>query len=166
MSGSAKRVALLGAFTALGTVLLLLTRALPAGRLGLMVLASFPVCAALLRFGPGWAAGVFAVTATLAFLLLPGAVAIGYAAFFGYYPIVKSLCERYRRRWLGWGLKLAVYAAAFAVCWLAARALFGEDSALPWKVLLPLGAVVFALYDWCYSVVIRYYVEKIARYIP
>ena len=167
MKGSSKRIARLALMTALGAVLLWLTGLSPAGRLGLMIAASFPVCAALMMYGPGWAAGVFAVTAALGFLLIPGPAAIGYGAFFGYYPIVKSLCERIRDPRLGWCVKLAVYGAAFALCWNLARALFaGGVSVLPWWAVLLTGAAVFTVYDWCYSQVIRLYIDKIARYIP
>ena len=152
--------------TALGTVLLFLTEIIPAGRLGLMAVASFPVCASLLMYGAGWAAGVFAVTAVLAGLLFPGAAAIGYAAFFGLYPILKSLVERLERAGLRVLLKLVIYCAAFAVWRLAAAALFPAGSEkLAWYVLLLLGAVVFFVYDWCYSVIISFYLDKIARFI-
>ncbi len=167
MNDSAKRIARLALMTALGMVLLFFTRIIPSGRLGLMVLASFPVCVALMMYGPGWASGVFAVTAILGFLLIPGPVAIGYSAFFGYYPIVKSFFERSRNRNLCWCLKFLLYAVVFAVYWFAAPALFGTAAqALPWLVLFLIGAAVFAVYDRCYSLVIRFYIEKIARYIP
>ena len=151
--------------TALGSALLWLTGLLPAGRLGIMIVASFPICISLMMYGPGWAAGVFALTAVLAFLIVPGPTSIGYAAFFGYYPIAKSLCERLRRLWLCRLLKALIYAAAFAVCWLLGRALFNEGiSPLPWYAILLIGGAVFVVYDWCFSLLIRFYIEKIARY--
>lgn len=166
MEGPAKRSARLAFLTALGTVLLLLSNLVPAGRLGLLAVASFPVCAALMLYGPCWAFGVFAVTALLGFLLFPGTTAVGFAAFFGYYPIAKSLFERCRSIWLCRGLKLALYIFAFTLYWLGARAIFGEAAqALPWYVVFPAGLAVFAVFDWCYSQLIRMYIEKIARYI-
>ena len=165
MSRSAKRIARLAALAALGVVLLLLTGVMPAGKLGLMAIASLPVCAALMMYGRAWAAGVFAVTAILGFLLFPGTTAIGYALFFGYYPIAKSVFERVRGAWQPWALKLALFAAAFGAYWFLARALFsGADELLPWYALFLIGAVVFFVYDWCYSLIIRFYLDKIARY--
>ena len=167
MTGPVKRISRLGLLTALGVVLLLLTNLVPSGRLGLMAVASFPVCAALMMYGFGWSAGVFAVTAALGFLLFPGATAIGYAAFFGYYPIAKSWIEKRHGRWLPWLLKGLLYAAAFALYWLLARSLFsGADAVLPWYAVFLIGAAVFFVYDWCYSVIIRFYLDKIARYFP
>lgn len=166
MEEPVKRVARLALLTALGTAILLLTNLVPAGRLGLLAVASFPVCAALMMYGPGWAFGVFAVTALLGFLLFPGTTAVGYVAFFGYYPIAKSLFERCRSLWLCRGLKLVLYVCVFIVYWLAARAIFGDAvQTLPWYVLCPAGLAVFAVFDWCYSQLIRMYIEKIARYV-
>ncbi len=51
MNSNAKRIARLAVMTALGAVFLLLTGLIPAGRLGLMVIASFPVCVALMLYG-------------------------------------------------------------------------------------------------------------------
>ena len=167
MSDPAKRVTRLAALTALGVVLLLLTNIIPAGKLGLMALASLPVCISRMMYGPRWAAGVFAVTAALGFLLFPGTTAIGYALFFGYYPIAKSLFERVHGTWQPWALKLVLYSAAFAAYWFLARALFGGfDAALPWYIVYVVGAAVFVVYDICYSLIIRFYLEKIARYFP
>lgn len=165
MSGPARRVARLSLLTAVGVLLLFLTGVIPAGRLGLMVLASFPVCLARMLYGRGWALGVFAVTAALGFLLFPGVTAIGYAAFFGYYPLAKSLFERTKGRVLPWALKAGLYAAVFTVYWYLARAMFsGADELLPWYVVFLLGAAAFVLYDWCYTQVIRFYIDKLARY--
>lgn len=166
MGAQAKRIARLAVLTALGTALLLLANVVPSGRLAVMAVASFPVCCALMSYGPGWSAGVFAVTAAMGFLLFPGPTALGYALFFGWYPIAKSLTERLRDRYLGWGLKLALYGLAFAAYWFLARALFsGLDARLAWYWLLLIGAAVFAIYDRCYSLLIRYYLEKLARYL-
>ena len=167
MSGSAKRISRLALLTALGVVLLLLTNVVPAGKLGLMALASLPVCISLMMYGWRWSAGVYAVTAILGFLLFPGTTAIGYALFFGYYPIAKSLFERVRGAWQPWALKLLLYAAAFTAYWFLARALFsGAEELLPWYAVFVIGAAVFIVYDFCYSLIIRFYLERIARNFP
>ena len=168
MGSGAKRVARMALLTALGALFLLIAGVIPAGRLGILLVASLPVCLALMMYGPGWAAGVFAVTAALGLLLGPSArIAPVYAVFFGYYPIAKSLIERVHGKWLPWLLKLALYAAVFAAAYklLAALFLAGSAALLPWYVLFLIGAAAFLVYDWCYSLVIRFYLEKIARYI-
>lgn len=168
MTDHAKRAARLGILTALGAVLLFLTGVIPSGRLGLLLIASFPVCAALMMYGWGWALGVFAVTAALSGILFPNTSILLYAVFFGYYPVVKSLLERLRSVWLSRLLKFLLYAVVFSAVYglLSGRSPTGETALLPWYVLFLLGAAVFAVYDWCYSVVIRFYLDKIARYFP
>ena len=165
MNDRTKRLARLAIMTALGTVLLLLGSALPVGRLALIALASLPVCVALMMYGAKWALAVFALTALLGALIYPGAAAIMYTVFFGYYPIAKSLFERLHSPWAEWGGKYALYVAVFVVYWLLAKALFTfTGSELPWFALFPLGAVVFWLYDRAYSGLIRFYIVKISRY--
>lgn len=166
MRSSAKRAAYLAVLTALGTVLAFLAHILPVGRLALLAIAGVPVCVALMMFGPGWAAGAFAVTAALAFLLFPGVTAAGYAAFFGWYPIVKSLCERVRGRFGSPALKLTAYTAAFLLYRLLAQGLFPAAAGLPWIVLYLLGGAAFFVYDWVYSLFIRFYLDKTARFFP
>lgn len=164
-SGTTKRMARLAILTALGVVLLLLGSVLPAGRLALVALSSLPVCVTLMMYGIKWSLGVFVLTAALGALLFPGAAAIMYTAFFGYYPIAKSLFERIRKRTVGWVCKLALYTFAFAIYWLLAKALFTfTGGELSWYILYPLGAAVFAVYDAAYSSLIRFYLVKIARY--
>ena len=165
MNDSTKRLARLAILTAVGVVLLLLGSALPAGRLALIAVSSLPVCVTLMMYGVKWSLGVFVLTAALGALLFPGVGVIMYAAFFGYYPIAKSLFERIHKIWLGWACKLALYSAAFAVYWLLAKALITfTGGELAWYVLYPLGAAVFVLYDIAYTSLIRFYLVKIARY--
>lgn len=152
---------------ALGTVFLFLANVLPAGRLVLLVVASFPVCAALLMYGRGWAAGVYATVALLSILLFPGTAAIAFAAFFGYYPILKSVFERIHNIALVWSLKYGLYAVAFALYVALAMTVFaGEAITIPWLLLFVGGAAAFFVYDRCYSILIQFYIEKIARYFP
>ena len=165
MNDTTKRLARLAILTAIGVVLLLLGSVLPAGRLALVALSSLPVCVTLMMYGARWSLAVFALTAALGALIYPGGAAIMYLAFFGYYPIAKSLFERLHSPWAEWGAKYALYLAAFLVYWLLAKALFSfTGSELPWFALLPLGAAVFWLYDRAYSGLIRFYIVKIARY--
>lgn len=165
MKSSTRRLARLAILTALGVLLLLLGSVLPAGRLALTALASLPVCVALMTYGIKWALALFLLTVVLAALLFPGAAAIMYGAFFGYYPIAKSLFEKIHSAAAGWACKFALYTFAFVIYWLLARALVSfTGRELTWFILYPLGAVVFFLYDVAYTSVIRFYLVKIARY--
>ncbi len=165
MKAPTKRLARLAILTALGAALLFLGSVLPAGRLALVAVSSLPVCVALMMYGLKWSLAVFAMTALLGALLFPGAAAIMFTAFFGYYPIAKSLFERVHSPALGWICKFALYSFAFVIYWLLAKALFTfTGGELSWYVLYPLGAAVFFLYDRAYTSIIRFYLVKIARY--
>ena len=167
MSDNVKRLSRLAILTAIGVVLLLLSSVLPTGRLALLAISSLGVCVALMMYGIKWSAGVFVLTAALGALLFPGGSVIMYAAFFGYYPIAKSLIERIHSSAVAWSCKYGLYVAVFLLYWLLARAPFsftGEE--LPFYVLLPVGAAVFWLYDRAYSSLIQFYLVKIARYFP
>lgn len=58
------------------------------------------------------------------------------------------------------------YTVVFILYVALARLLLVGEIRTPfsWPVLYIIGAVVFYVYDWCYSVLIRFYIEKIARY--
>lgn len=164
MKNSTKRLTRLAILAAIGVVLLLLGSVLPAGRLALVAVSSLPVCVVLMMYGIKWSLGIFALTCLLGALLFPGAAVIMYTAFFGYYPIAKSLFERMHGA-AGWICKFALYSFAFVIYWLLAKALFSfTGKELSWFVLYPVGAMVFWLYDRAYSGLIRYYIVKIARY--
>jgi uncharacterized membrane protein len=163
MNDRTKRVARLSVLSAVGVVLSFLANVLPAGRLGLMILASFPVCIALMMYGWGWALGVYAITAVLALALFPGQSAIGYGLFFGYYPIAKSLMERIHKRFLCWAAKYGLFCLVFVVYWAMARGLY-DYHGVAWLGLFAGFGLAFAVYDVCYSFVIQFYLDKLARY--
>ena len=169
MNGNAKRIARLALLSAMGVVLLILANVLPAGRLVLLAEARFPVCAALMMYGRLWALGVFLVTAALGALIMPGTASIAYWGFFGYYPILKSMLERLHGNKLVWVLKYALYTTVFILYMLLVKTVLvtvGGEITLSWPILYIAGSAAFFVYDWCYSILIRFYIEKLARYFP
>ena len=167
MKASTKKIARLSLLASLGAVFLLLANIMPTGRLVLLIMSSFPVCVSLLMYGRGWAAGVYAVIALLGMLVIPGTSAIAFTAFFGYYPILKSILERMHSTTLVWVLKYTLYVAVFALYWfLASHVFLAEEGTLPVYLLAVAGAAAFFVYDRCYSILIQFYLLKIARYFP
>ena len=165
MSEQAKRLSRLAILTVLGVLLLLLSSILPTGRLALVAISSLGVCVALMMYGLKWSVGVFVLTAALGALLFPGGSVIMYAAFFGYYPIAKSLMERIRNTVLVWVCKFVLYMVVCLIYLLLAQAVLGYDGTQPgWYILFSVGAAVFWLYDKAYSSLIHFYIVKIARY--
>ena len=152
--------------TALGTVLLYFASLLPSAKLVTTAIAGFLTAAALMMYGYGWSVGVYAATSLLALLILPSKdCAIYYAAFFGYYPIVKSLFERCKARYLCWIFKGLLYSAAFIAWWFLVSVLMVQRPQIGWYYLWPLGAAVFIAYDICLSKLIYFYIKKISGYI-
>lgn len=164
MKNSTKRLARLAILTALGVVVILLANVLPTGDLWLLAVSSFAVCVARMMYGYGWAAAVYGVTAALGLLIFPGVSSIAYVLFFGYYPLAKSLFERLKKRAGGWALKYILYTVLFAVYWRLAGIFFPAETTLAWYFLYPLGAVAFGLYDWCLTLLIGFYIQRLARY--
>jgi hypothetical protein len=167
MNGKTKRIARLALLTALGVVLLYFAALLPSARLATTAIAGFLTAAALMMYGYGWGIGVYAMTSMLAFLILPAkGCAIYYAAFFGYYPIAKSLFERCKNRSLSWTFKGLLYTAAFIAWWfLVASVLTVTKISVGWYLAWPVGAAFFIVYDICLSKMIYFYIKRISGYI-
>ena len=150
MEGRVKDLAFSAMAAALGVVLLFLAGVLPAGRLALIGVAGLP--AALVRFRSGWSFGLgcFAATVLLALLFstLKSAVVL-YAAFLGYYPMVKGTLERLSNVIWRYAAKLALFNVVFAALLFSASALLTDalPEGLPMPLLLAGGNAVFLVYD-------------------
>ena len=167
MSKNTKRLTRLAALAAIGVAFLFLGSVLPSARLAVTALTGFFAAAALLMYGFGWALGVYAITAALSLLLLPAKLcAILYTAFFGLYPLLKAFLEsRIKPQLPCWAAKLGVYTLAFAVWWLITAGIGLPEGLLShWYVLWPLGAAAFAVYDICFSFLIKLYIQRISGY--
>jgi hypothetical protein len=152
---------------AAGTVLLYVASLLPAGVAGAVLLASAGVAAARICAGPGWAWACFAVTAALAWILLPSRYpALLYTVFLGYYPLLALTFERIRSVPLRWAAKLAVFNAAAAALFFLASAFFpGRIASAAGKIwiLFLAGNVVFVLYDKAVRELLLYCIRTVLR---
>ena len=105
----------------------------------------------------------FAVTAFLAFLILPSKIyAIEYTLFGALYPILKSYIERICG-WIPWILKLVVFNAMVASCVLLAKFVFAlGDEYFPLGVItFAVGSVFLVLYDRVLTMCITFYIVKL-----
>lgn len=152
---SSSRMALCGMMGALSVTCLLLT-VFPFATYALPALASMFLFPVAIECGRRWGLLTYAATAVLAVLLAPDLEAkVLYAAFFGYYPILKSVaepCGKVRE----WVLKLGAFNLSVVGAYfvLTRLGLSLQEFALG---NLPLGAVlggfllvgnvVFVLYD-------------------
>jgi len=88
-------LALCSLFSALGVIILYLGALIEVIDLTMAVVASLLVIIAVIEIGGAYPWLIYAVTSLLSFLLLPNKfVVLVYAAFAGFYPILKSKIER------------------------------------------------------------------------
>ncbi len=156
---STARMALCGVFSASALATLLLT-VFPFATYALPALAGVFFIPLVIECGKRWAFGAYAAVTLLAFIMVPDVEAkMLFAAFFGYYPILKALLERLSNRAVEWGAKLLVFnTAAVGTYALLSRIglvalnefrLDGLSSSLAICLALFLlaGNLVFVLYD-------------------
>jgi len=168
MSKKTRVITLSALFSALSFISLYFASVWPTGRYGLVAFSSLFVAGAVCEAGIASGVYVFIVGSALGMLLLPDKSApVLYVLFFGYYPVLKSLIERVRRAYLQWILKLLVFNAAFMVLWFLAGALVFGSGDYPSGIfpILIIGLnLVFALFDYGFSKVIRFYVDSVSKY--
>ena len=154
-------------FSALSVVSLYFASLWPTGQLGFAAFSSLFVTAAIIEMRITQGVYIFIISAALGMLILPDKTApLLYILFFGYYPIVKNLAEKNNSKALQWVIKLAVFNASLTVIWFFLKELFFNFSAsIPGILILYLcGNLVFVIYDFGYSKLIRYYISRISIY--
>lgn len=155
--------------TALGAAIMYISNLLPTGRLAAIAIAGLFSAAAVVHCGTAHGFGVFAATALLSAIIVPdkGNVLM-YAAFLGYYPVLKSVIERMKGIPAVWAAKLALFNVVFAILWLTAREILMADFSgmdYAWIVIQLAANIVFVLYDRGLSGLIWYYITKVSTKI-
>ena len=155
--------------SALGVALLYLAALLPTGKLVLVAAAALNAVFLRLTFSGRWDLGCYLVTSSLGLLLLPVKIpALIYAAFLGYYPLLKLRFERIPSVFLRWTAKLCIFNAALIAVYFLALRLIGPGSSWLWQrpwIALIAANVVFFAYDYVLQQGMLYYLRKIARRI-
>ena len=168
MKQSAK-TALGGVLAALMLVILFLFSLFPSLTIAAPAVASMLMLFVVLEIGRGWAFGVYLAVSALALILIPvKEAAVLFAAFFGYYPILKQILEKYiRPRFLEWCIKIVLFVGImFASYYLMIRFMgieFDEidrygKAAIP--LLLCVGAAAFVGYDFCLTLFVGEYLRR------
>ncbi len=154
---------------ALQIVLMYVGTVMPSWKLAFTALAGILNAAVLIECGVKSSVLSFAAVSALSIIILPQkSLALLYVVFFGHYPLVKSVAERFCGRKAEWMVKLAVFNLACVVCWAALRFGFVTDVTLPdvALVFLWLGLnVVFVIYDIGLSRLIGLYMQRIHKII-
>lgn len=164
----ALKVAFGAMLTALAVVLLFIGGITGTLDLAAAALASFCVIFAVIEMGYGSAFLVYAATSVLGLLLPVKTPAIFFVAFFGYFPLVKSLSEKLSRL-ISYVIKLAVYSVASFVMVAFSLVVITEDIATGNKLMLLyvalylVCAVVLVIYDVALTRLITVYITSLRK---
>ena len=153
------RVAYGGMLTGVSIVLLVFASAAPAFGWGLCICAGMVPAVALARRQVRTGVLVYAATALLAALVVPGKrYAVAYTLLFGIYPLVKYAIEHIRVLAAEWACKLAYAAALMLLLWqLVQRGLLllnGQLGSFPIWAIAAAFLAAFVCYDIIFSKII------------
>jgi len=152
--------------TALSTVLMLLGSVMELG------MYAVPMSVGLIhipfgkKYGRKYQAMVFAAVSLLSFMLVPSIEQnLMYAGFFGWYPLVRQLLERFKNP-LKLILKLIIFNAAIIAVEAAVMLLFVPETIGKWLLiaLLAVGNLCFILYDRLMPK-FEYYLKRLEKII-
>ncbi len=160
-----KKLVMSATLSALGVILLFVGVIIDVLDLSMAVAASVPCMIAVSLIGGIYPVMIYLVTGTLAIILLPyKAPALIYIMLVGYYPIIKSKCERMGTVF-SLIIKLLVFNFALFLSVLAFKCLISSEEALlkPSIFLFLVGDITFLLYDFALSVFIKLYVARLKK---
>lgn len=154
--------------TALGVIVLGLGALVSTLDLTAAALASILCIWAVIEMGGAYPWMIWGVTSFLAILLLPQKTPGCFYLFIGLYPILKEKLERLPRA-PEWILKIVIFHAMVALCWVVLRIFVPEETALEFGWILAatyaLALVAFLLYDFSLTKLISFYLLKLQKRI-
>lgn len=163
------RIAIGGIIAALSVVIMLLDNLVGIGTYALPALAGLLLTVIVIEFGKPWAFAVYAAVAMLSFVMVANKeTVLIFTGFVGYYPILKAIIERVKKKLLQWVIKLAVFNVVTVGMLLLAALVLNVSLDmitmpgvnLPALMLL-VGNVVFVLYDYTITLMVSVYVNRI-----
>lgn len=171
MISNTRRVALSGIMAAIAILSLLFAAIMPTSKLSFYALSSFFISVIIIEYDAksGWIFYIF--TNLLAFILIPNKIrVIPYTVFFGIYGIIKYYIERLNNIISEYIIKYVYFNACLVIAIILFKKIFTSDTIItnmkfPLWISIILLEVVFALYDYVYTLVIQYYRQKLRRYL-
>lgn len=161
------QVAMGGICAALCLFLMFMTCMFPFTQFAFPALAGIVLIAVVMENGVSTAVLVYAAVSILSLIIVPvKEAAFLFVGFFGYYPIIKAKLERIRPRLLEYIVKFAIFNASVVTCYLILIYVMGLDELLEQSglfgkysmlVLLIMGNVMFAVYDYAITNLIFVY---------
>jgi hypothetical protein len=163
-----QRVTLSAMTISLTLICVYLSSIVPAGRLGFLFLSSIFVAMLMVERETALSVMAFIGTALLGLLIVNDKLMIlPYVFLFGHFGIAKEYLERIQDRILCWAVKLLYFNAALALMYFFTMHILFPDLAPGFPVywlLIPAQAV-FVLYDWLFTRVVHFYMDRIRRLI-
>lgn len=167
MKKKSKEIALAGMLSALAVVILFLGSMIELLDLSAAALATLVVMVAVIDLGNGKAVAVYLVSAILSVLMFPKTASIVFAAFVGYYPVLKVYLDKIRPKVLQYVVKLVLFNIFLGgILWITEGLLgLGTDWGSLGKALFLLGNVTFVIYDFALGLLAVFYIVKIKNRI-
>ncbi len=161
-----------GIVASLSLVLMISVAVVPFLTYALPAIAGAMMIFAVIEIDKKWAFGIYAAVAILGIFLVPDKeVAVMYLAFFGYYPILKSLIESKCSRVIEWVLKLASFLSTIVISYFLMIKFMGVtidefDTWGKWAIpiLLGMGTFAFVIYDMALTRLVLLYNLKWRKY--
>lgn len=160
------KIALGGTMSALSMVFMMLTGVLPMAEYALPALAGIMLVPVVAELGRKWALLCWLAVSLLSFFLAPmKESALLYIAFLGYYPILKSLIEGWRKPVREWAVKFLCFNLAvggvvgITIFLFGIETYVGNVSSVPLYIAggILLLNVVFLIYDMALTRLISAY---------
>lgn len=157
--------------SSLSLALMLLTTVIPFLEYALPAIAGLLLVIMVIEISRKWAFASFFTVSLLSFIILPNKeVALMYAAFFGYYPILKSLLESKLGKVLEYILKFVIFNLSFAGAILLSvyvlKIPFDEMEKFGWiaiPIFMFFANIMFILYDYTLTQLVFLYMEKLRK---
>jgi hypothetical protein len=164
----ARRVATAGLTAALSVLLLYLAYLLNLVAPKLSILFVLSLLPVMLAYEHSYATAFlsFAASALLSGLLFPITdVWLLYAAFFGWYGILREIIVTKLNKVWSWVVLAAAFNVAFFALYFLASQLLFENLKIPHVLLIPIAEVAFVLFEIFFGVCRKYYAERVRRVI-
>ena len=158
-----KSITLSGILLAFTVICVFLAATLPTSRLTLYAVSSLFVAVIIIEVGvkSGWA--FYLASSILSVVLVPRLEVIPFVVFFGLYGLIKLYIEKLNSRVLEYVLKLIYFniCLVLGLFFLKELILDGVKLSAPVYIVAALLEVVFIVYDYVYTLFIRFYASKL-----
>jgi len=158
-----KSITLSGILLAFTVICVFLATFLPTSVLSLYAISSLFIAVIIIEFGTkaGWA--FYLASSILSIVLIPRLEVIPFVVFFGLYGLIKLYIERLHSRVLEYILKLIYFniCLVLGMFFLKELILDGMNLSMPVYIVAAILEVVFLVYDYVYTLFIRFYATRL-----